>query len=120
MVRFQNRILTRQCSKSIYTILSAIVIVRLPSSRRILFITLIVISVVSSVAIAQERAEIAGQIEISDEVEGPQKLAWDGDSIWYSNINTGTIYQVDPTSGEIVQSIETGLDSPSGIEVTND
>lgn len=91
-----------------------------PSFRRILLITLIGVSVVSSVAIAQESVEIAGQVEVSDEEEGPQNLAWDGDSIWYSNRNTETIYQVDPTSGEITQSIETGLDSPSGIEATND
>jgi PKD repeat protein len=99
--------------------LSAMAIMQSSSFRRILFLTLVVVSVVSSVAIAQESVEIAGQIEISDEVEGPQKLAWDGNSIWYSNINTGTVYQVDPTSGEIMQSIETGLDSPSGIEATN-
>ncbi|WP_161605868.1 PKD domain-containing protein [Halococcus thailandensis] len=90
-----------------------------PSFRRILLITLIGVSVVSSVAIAQESVEIAGQVEVSDEEEGPQNLAWDGDSIWYSNRNTETIYQVDPTSGEITQSIGTGLDSPTGIEATN-
>ncbi|WP_256684418.1 PKD domain-containing protein [Halococcus qingdaonensis] len=91
-----------------------------PSFRRILLITLIGVSVISSVAIGQESVEIAGQVEISDDEEGPQNLAWDGDSIWYSNINTKTIYQVDPTSGKITQSIETRLDSPSGIEATND
>jgi PKD repeat protein len=75
---------------------------------------------VSSVAVAQESVEVAGQIEISDEKEGPQKLAWDGNSIWYSNVNTETIHQVDPTSGEITQSIELGFGSPTGIEATND
>lgn len=65
----------------------------------------------------QQKGTIAGTIEIpEEEYRSPQKLAWDGSSLWFSNQNNGSVYKVNPSNGDVTDSFDTGLDSPIGIE----
>ena len=90
-------------------------------ANKIVFIAVVSVLLLSTIAIGiQQSGTIVGTIEVpEDGQERPQKLTWAGDSLWYSNQNTETIYNVDPTSGEITNSFDTGLDSPYGIAANN-
>lgn len=82
--------------------------------------TILMLLVAPIIVTAQQSIEIVGQIEVSEEYEDPQSLAWNDGSIWYSNQNTETVYQVNPGSGQVTNRIDTGFEYIRGIEATNE
>lgn len=41
-------------------------------------------------------------------------LAWDGQYLWCADVFSGTVYQVDPTNGQVVSSFEFNIDYQFG------
>jgi hypothetical protein len=51
-------------------------------------------------------SEIAGQRQFRSPVVTPQALAWDGNQLWLSSRDLGTLYKVDVDSWKIVEEID--------------
>lgn len=66
---------------------------------------------------APQAGTIVGTIVVpEDGNERPQKLTWDGDTLWASNQNTNTVYEIAPSNGRVTDSFDTSLNMPYGIE----